>query len=622
MAIRQSTDARDVLALLDAEESELLRTERGVVDLAELETDDASWLLHWLAVRRTPFIRMAAGICGMLTLLETSLHGNINFIVLPEQGDTLRADFRPQMRAAIATALRISTIENSAFNIKQKLEETRRRVRNLCDDFRPRPVTRTDSRGKMLAERAATTCDPVERRLLELREQFFSRRTFEFNPADAASMARIAAATRDLSELVKRLSAQTTTLMPAKVERDDGKQTLMSCINQLARDTAAKSKIGSARRSREIPPAPRTVEESHYVGAERAIAALKSALLAACETEQAKGDLFDFFSLNLWQQRWRLYELWIMARVLEWFTARGARPSDTSRIANGTWSLKFTRDSQPVLGLQFGGGVFDLYYQYFEAGAERGNMPDIALKLREGAFIIILDPKHGETYRREELNRICRRYGAAFAPAASCVMNYFSGVEPIERLCLDPACTIIYGLRPESEAQALLDRELDSALRVAWRTAGSAKVTVVILLDVSPSTAGMRDRLCELARQALNTTIFGCSAESCVLLFGGDIAEAHVWDLLSSTLDLASTLEGTDIAKAVLEALKRFSGSRFPGEIWLFTDGDAELTYDDVKVRLLENNVHLRVWEMTSRPAPSSLFELARGVNGDYQAVH
>jgi hypothetical protein len=62
------------------EEREALRAEQGGDDPAEAEAYDASWLLQWLAVRRTPFVKMAAGVCGMLASLEASLRGNISFI--------------------------------------------------------------------------------------------------------------------------------------------------------------------------------------------------------------------------------------------------------------------------------------------------------------------------------------------------------------------------------------------------------------------------------------------------------------------------------------------------------------------------------------------------------------
>jgi hypothetical protein len=141
---------RDVLALLDAEEREALRAEQGDEDLAAAETYDASWLLQWLAVRRTPFVKMAAEVCGMLSSLEASLRGNISFIVLPEHGVDLTVDFRPQMRGAVATALRMSELGNSIIGIDRKVRQS---MRQLCDNFRPRPVTRPDSTGKMLLDR-------------------------------------------------------------------------------------------------------------------------------------------------------------------------------------------------------------------------------------------------------------------------------------------------------------------------------------------------------------------------------------------------------------------------------------------------------------------------------------
>jgi hypothetical protein len=263
-----------------------------------------------------------------------------------------------------------------------------------------------------------------------------------------------------------------------------------------------------------------------------------------------------------------------------------------------------------------------LFYQYFAVGEERANMPDIALKLRDGAFVTVLDPKHGETYSRQDLNEVCRRYAAAFAPAASCVMNYFPRPDPVERLSAAPACTVLYGLQPDSETVALLDEELDSALRAAWHGAGTARAVIALLFDVSQGTASLRDMLCGLARQTLNASLFEYSAESRVLLFAGGItADADVWDFICGTLDCSESAEGTDIAGALYTTLDRLAASHLPVEIWLFTDGQGSVASDDLTAWLRRAKVDLRVWEATSDIAPSPLCELVAAVGGDYRRV-
>jgi hypothetical protein len=619
----RSIDARDVLALLDLEELEALRTEQGSDNPDEaLEAYDASYLLQWLAVRRTPFVKMAVGVCSMLASLETSLRGNISFIVLPEHGTDLTVDFRPQMRSAVATALRMSELGNSVVGIDRRAKEARRRVRQLCDNFRPQPVNRPDPTGKMLLDRAATTHDPRERFKSEFQARHFSHQHYEFNPADVAAMARIAAATENLKALAERLFGQAQAASRPFATDGVADTALLRTLGEMARSTATKSAQACAQSSKESPPAGPTLPASRYQGVESSIAALKSALLAASDAEQATSELFDFFSLEFWKQRWRLYELWILGRVLEWFTKRGARVCDSSRIKEGRWLLKFTHDLRPVLGFEFAGKPFDLYYQYFEVGTERANMPDIALKLRDGAFVTVLDPKHGVTYSRNDLNEVCRRYAAAFTPAASCVMNYFPGAEPVERLSAAPACTVIYGLQPDSETVDLLDSELDTALGAAWRGAGTARTAIAVLLDVSPSTADVRHMLCDAARQAFCASLFACSAESRVLLFGGGIAaDADVWDFFCGALDCSVTMEGTDIAGALCAALDRLTTSRLPVEIWLFTDGHGGVASETLTARLRQARASLRVWEATSEAAPSALREVVVAVGGEYRRV-
>ena len=86
-------------------------------------------------------------------------------------------------------------------------------------------------------------------------------------------------------------------------------------------------------------------------------------------------------------------------------------------------------------------------------------------------------------------------------------MNYFPRPDPVERLSAAPACTVLYGLQPDSDAAVRLDDELDAALHAAWRDAATARVTIALLIDVSPSTANLRDVMCNLARETLNTSL-------------------------------------------------------------------------------------------------------------------
>lgn len=185
-----------------------------------------------------------------------------------------------------------------------------------------------------------------------------------------------------------------------------------------------------------------------------------------------------------------------------------------------------------------------------------------------------------------------------------------------------PACTVLYELQPDSETAALLDRELDAALRAAWRDAKTARTAVVALLDVSESTAAIRDRLCDLARHDLNAFLFACSPESRVLLFAGGIAaDTDVWDFLGGAIDCKANADGTDIEGALYAALDKLADSPLAREIWLFTDGQGSLAVDELAARLRQARTRLRVWEAAPTDEPSLLSGLAAAAGGDYRRI-
>ncbi|HEV7409579.1 MAG TPA: vWA domain-containing protein [Bradyrhizobium sp.] len=615
----RSIDIQDVLALLDPDEVTAVNAECSAAGEAEFEVQDAAWLLQWLSRHRTPFIKMAADVGAMLTSLEASVRGNIHFVVLPDQATELALDFGPQMRAATATALRISVLDRE---VAGKLDKARRSVSQLDREFRPKWVTRTDTTGRHLKEMAARTPDPGERARREMQARLFERRKLEFNPADAAGMERVASAAEELKLLGERLLLGETASQEPKRKTSDARDKLLADLRDMANSTAIKQREARATSSRSYPLAPRALPDSQYHSVIGNIAALKAVLLAGSDAEDANGALFDFFNLEFWKQRWRLYELWSLARLIAWFFRLGGEPSDTSRIVDGRWSLKFSRDSTPALTFLWAGEQFDLFYQYFDAAGERANMPDLAIKLRRGPFVFVLDPKHGESYSRRDMNEVCLRYASAFAPAASCVFNYFPREEPIDRLAVDPSCVVLYGVQPDTKLLLMLENEFTGALRVALGSRNILCHEVVALFDISPSTSGVRDELWDRVRAAVKERLLELSPSSRLLMFGNTIvAERDLRDCLGDTLNPRVEAQGTDLNGALSAAVERFENESSQGEIWLFTDGQGELTVETWSARLKGAGVRLRVWEAVSIGSASKLSELVAAAGGEYRTV-
>jgi hypothetical protein len=618
VSARHTIDLQAVLALLDPDEIDALHAEHGADGAATLGTRDAAWLLQWLSRRRTPFIKMASDVCTMLTSLEASIRGNIHFVVLSEQAAELSLDFGAQMRAATATALRVSALATPDLDIQGKLDAARRSVRGLLAGFKPRSVTRYDETGQLLRDLA--DLDPRQRMIRELQAEQFRSEEREFNPADAAGMERVASAAHHLQRLGERLlSGRADQSGPIS---EAGAGDLRSALREMANLTATSARKARSMRSWDYPQARRTLPDSQYITVAQSLDALRRALLAGSETEAASDELFDFYSLEFWRQRWRLYELWLLARIVAWLSGLGGEICDAGRIVEGRWSLKFTRDTLPVLGFVWARQRFDLYYQYFDATGARANMPDLALRQHDGAFVFVLDPKHGESYSRKDLNEVCLRYAEAFAPAASCVMNYFPRSAPVERLAGDPSCTVLYGIQPDSELLPVLIAEFNNAMQAAWRRRVVAGATIVVLFDISASTADVREVLYGRLRTALHERLFNLSPMSRVLLFGDQImAEGTIWNYMDGTLESSGVAQGTDFNQAFAAAMDRFDGEP-SGEIWLFTDGQGQLPVEEWSGRIRQAGARLRVWEAGSGTSTSQLFELAQAVGGEHYAIH
>ncbi len=52
-------------------------------------------------------------------------------------------------------------------------------------------------------------------------------------------------------------------------------------------------------------------------------------------------------------------------------------------------------------------------------------MPDIALRKKDGEFLVILDPKHGTSYGRAVLADLAKRYARAFSSNLTVIHNFY-----------------------------------------------------------------------------------------------------------------------------------------------------------------------------------------------------
>ena len=142
------------------------------------------------------------------------------------------------------------------------------------------------------------------------------------------------------------------------------------------------------------------------------------------EAERVEGGFRDFLRTDFWFQRWRVYELWVLARVLGVLRLAGGEVRFL-RTEGGVWNLSYGRDESPVACATFPNGNVDVFYQYFEKVGEGADMPDIALRDGNRSYLAVIDPKHGKSYRREVVERVLRRYDQHFRARLTAIVNYY-----------------------------------------------------------------------------------------------------------------------------------------------------------------------------------------------------
>jgi hypothetical protein len=164
------------------------------------------------------------------------------------------------------------------------------------------------------------------------------------------------------------------------------------------------------------------------------------------EAVRAEGGFRDFLKSDFWFQRWRIYELWVLCRVLRTLQRVGGTIS-FRRVINGVWHLKYGRDYEPIATCEIGGRHLDLYYQLYRT--DRGatglpdkkvaDMPDIALFERAsasnaytdteppslGRTIAVIDPKHGLSFSYKRVDEVLTRYAQQFRADLTAVVNYY-----------------------------------------------------------------------------------------------------------------------------------------------------------------------------------------------------
>jgi hypothetical protein len=130
----------------------------------------------------------------------------------------------------------------------------------------------------------------------------------------------------------------------------------------------------------------------------------------------------DFLRTEFWKHRWRLYEIWLLVRVLTALRNAGGHLT-LNGVKDGVWSLQYGRAVAPVATCLVGESPLRIYYQFHVQAHGGADMPDIVVVGAQP--LIVLDPKHGLSYRRAEVQRVLMRYSASFAAKLTAIVNFY-----------------------------------------------------------------------------------------------------------------------------------------------------------------------------------------------------
>lgn len=142
------------------------------------------------------------------------------------------------------------------------------------------------------------------------------------------------------------------------------------------------------------------------------------------EGERVGKGFQDFLRTEFWPARWRVYELWLLVRLLGIVKSIGGR-LQLFGVDKGIWHVRYGHAEEPVARASFSAGDVDFHYQYWRDSDEGADMPDLVAMARGGRPIAVIDPKHGRTYSRSDVQVVLTRYATQLDADLTAVINYF-----------------------------------------------------------------------------------------------------------------------------------------------------------------------------------------------------
>jgi hypothetical protein len=254
----------------------------------------------------------------------------------------------------------------------------------------------------------------------------------------------------------------------APISLGSGISSAIAQLERHARSMQRKMEAGEVRR--EQPN--RTLQSiaAHFEAVASAVARMAQ---RATEGRRAEAGLADFLRTDFWPYRWRVYELWLLVRVLRVLQANGGRIALLD-VEAGAWKLSYSRSNAPVAHCEIGGEHLDIFYQLYEKAqtsthTQKADMPDIAVRRADGQYLFVLDPKHGRTYSRRKVEEVLDRYHERLQADVTAIVNYMDmAAYPFVRLPTKSGVALLASdVAPRGRGIEPLEKLFAASLRAA-----------------------------------------------------------------------------------------------------------------------------------------------------------
>lgn len=611
----------ELLEMLDLEERKVLASEMHLA-LPENLNDQAfaksvaafsaTTLLRIIIRLRMSTIELLKDIYQFLAQEHTTGRTTVRAVLLPDAQDALQELFSPATKEALATALDRKNMLSSIKDLERLAGELEMLVTAQMKDIRGTSVWHDTDISRMLR---LNPSDPLRSHIADR----FDKQIEVYDPHD---IERVQTFSKDFKAFVTRVDS----IMDA-FEKDDlpaarlvqsvreDLRAILQTLQRKLRDMmeAEQAERGETREQIDKQEWEELLEKTRI---------FKETLLAACNFETQASLLYDFLNLDLWRERWRIYELWMLTHLLQLFQGLGFTVDTQPRVNRGVWNLKFTKDKNPIALLRGQGVNLRVYYQLYSKEATGGNMPDIAIQKEDKKYLVILDPKYGESYKREELEKVGLRYANAtkFSPELTVIHNFYAMSSYMyDVISTNPRCLLVSNVRPGSPTTIALDAEIIAHIPPSWLP---IKKSVVLLVDSSGSIQQVQERIVKAVEQEFQGLRSSAFPGASLMLFSDRVDKEILFSEVQNIRhELAVSGGGTNLASGLNAAIEKVKAMPAPRTVIFFTDGGGNIDIASMSQKLHAAEVHLKIYEAGASDKPTLLQNLSSISEGDYYHI-